>query len=96
MQAITEAAFQNNVREVAELFGWRVFTTWRSIHSPAGEPDLRLIRPPRVVFAELKSARGKLTESQRSAIALLTECPGIEVYVWRPLDWDNLVEILRG
>ena len=55
---VSEKAWQNTVRKAAEALGWRVMTTWSSKHSPKGEPDLRMIRPPRVIFAELKSANG--------------------------------------
>ena len=89
-----EKQFQVALREYAELMGWKVFATWHSIHSPKGEPDLRLVRPPRVVFAELKSERGKLTPSQAEVISLLEECPGIEVYLWRPSDWDAIERVL--
>ena len=23
------------------------------------------------------------------------ECPGVEVYIWKPSDWDEIVEVMR-
>ena len=65
---MTEKDFQAAVRDYAQLRGWRVFCTWDSRHSPAGEPDLRMARPPRVVFAELKTATGKVSDTQEHVL----------------------------
>jgi hypothetical protein len=91
---VTEKQFSQQVVGIAHLLGWTVFRTWSSRHSPAGEPDLRLIRPPRVIFAELKREKGKATALQEEALDLLRQCPGVEVALWRPSDWDNIVEVL--
>ena len=91
---VTEKAFAATVRAYAEALGWTVYWVWRSIHSPAGEPDLRLIRPPRVLFVELKSAKGKLTPAQEEARDLLMGCPGVEYYLWRPQDWPEIEKAL--
>ncbi len=61
---ITEKEFQATVRELAEAYGWTVFCTWRSKHSPAGEPDLRMIRPPRYLCVGLGYARKVLSAKQ--------------------------------
>jgi len=92
---ITEKEFQATVRGLAEAFGWTVFCTWQSRHSPAGEPDLRIIRPPRVIFAELKSEQGELTHWQDESLRLLGNCPGIETYLWRPSDLEDIERILK-
>lgn len=91
---ITEKAFQATVRAYAEAMGWTCWTTWKSFHSPAGEPDLRLIRQPRVLFVELKSAKGKLTDKQIEAMVLLQGCPGVEYYWWKPTDWPEIERVL--
>jgi hypothetical protein len=51
----TEKAFQAEVVRYARLMGWMCFFTTDSRHSPAGWPDLVLIRRRRIVFAELKA-----------------------------------------
>lgn len=54
--------------------------------------DLLLIRPPRVVWMELKSQRGKVTWGQASMIDMLRDCHQ-EVHIIRPSDWlDGTVE----
>ena len=93
-ELLSEKEFQAQVRAVAQCLGWTVFCTWNSRHSPAGEPDLRMVRSPRVIFAKLKSAKGRITPKQREALAMLKECPGIECYLWRPSNWDEIEEVL--
>jgi len=43
-EAMSEKALQANVRKLAAAHGWRAFCWWSSLHSPAGWPDLVLIR----------------------------------------------------
>lgn len=91
----SEKSFQRRVRRFAELCGWRVSVTPDSRNSPAGEPDLRLVRPPRYMLIELKSEHGRLRPEQRDMLALLKQCPGIESFVFKPSDWPRIVEVLR-
>ncbi len=101
-----EQSFQAVVVEVARLAGWRcahfrAARTDRGWRTPvtadgAGWPDLVLVRPPRIVFAELKSERGQVRSSQLEWLDVLRLLPHAEVYVWRPDDWDELVETLTG
>ena len=90
----SEKDFQQAVRDLAALLGWTVWCTWDSRRSPSGEPDLRMVRPPRVVFAELKTEKGKPTAMQIVAGTVLTQCPGVEYYLWRPGDWDEIAGVL--
>ena len=83
------------VRDLAKLFGWRRYHTWLSKGSAAGFPDEVLVRPPRLVVAELKSAVGKLTPAQEEWLELLRGVPGVEVHVWRPDDVERIAEVLR-
>lgn len=94
-QDVTEAQVQAAVRDMAEILGWTVFLTWRSIHSPKGELDLRLIKPPRVLFIECKTEKGKLTLEQKRTYDLLRQCPGVEVYIIRPSHLDAIRYILQ-
>jgi hypothetical protein len=91
----SEKHFLSRVTRLAELCGWVVWHTLDSTGTRAGEPDLRMVRPPRVVFAELKSEHGRLRLDQAQAIALLEQCPGVEMKIWRPRDWQQIVEVLR-
>jgi VRR-NUC domain len=89
----TEAQFQASVVKYAELMGWRTHHHYDSRRSSTGLPDLLLVRRPRVVWAELKSERGRLTDDQRAWIAELRAC-GQEAYIWRPSMWQDVERIL--
>lgn len=101
--AETEAQWQETVLETAHLFRWRVahFRAARTKHGWAtpvaadgkGWPDLVLVRD-RIIYAELKSARGKLTDEQREWMIALRGA-GAEFYVWTPADWGQVQEVLR-
>jgi len=93
---VTEADLREQVRDLCNLFGWKMYFSWTSIHSPRGFPDLVLAHPSKkhVIFTELKSEKGKVTEEQQEWLDILRQC-GQEVYVWRPGDFEQIVEILR-
>lgn len=92
----SERQFQAQVVDLATRLGWRPYHTWISIHSAAGFPDLVLVRAPRVIFAELKRDGASPTAAQEAWIAELRQCPGVEVHVWRPADFEAIVACLRG
>lgn len=93
---VTERDLREQVRDLCKLFGWKMYFTWRSIHSPKGMLDLLLTNRERkrVIFAELKTEKGKLTPEQQETFDDLEEC-GQEVYVWRPADIENIARLLR-
>lgn len=91
----TEKELREQVRDLCKVFGWKFYFTWTSIHSPRGMPDLILCRPPRIIFAELKTEKGHPSPHQQEWLDLLDECGGnIECYVWRPADIESIAEIL--
>ena len=92
---ITERDFTQQVRDLAQLLGWAVYHTWVAIRSPKGFPDLVMVRSPRLLFAELKSEKGTLTDAQVEWLEALRTVPGVEVYLWQPGDWDEIVRILK-
>lgn len=82
----TEADLQRIVTAYARLRGWKFYHTRYSLGSGAGYPDLTLVRE-RVVWIELKSMRGALTQAQidwRDAL----QRSGAEWHCWRP-DVEN-------
>ena len=91
----TERELQDKVIELAHVTGWLTYHTYDSRRSERGFPDLVLVRPPRMVVAELKAERGHLTDDQAVWMRALGECPGVEAYVWRPSDWDEIVRVLQ-
>ena len=88
--ALSERDFQRQVVELATLTGWRVYHTYDSRLSNPGFPDVVLVRAPRVIFAELKRERGRVTVAQGEWAGTLHACPGVEYYLWRPRDWDEV------
>jgi hypothetical protein len=89
----TEGEWMATVSDLAALQGWANYHTYDSRRSKWGFPDLCLVRPPRIIFAELKSERGRPSDAQRYWLDLLTRCP-VEAYLWRPDDWDAVQRIL--
>lgn len=90
-----EATLLAQVRQAAKLCGFLIYHTYRSNRSEPGFPDLVLCKPGRLIFAELKSATGKVTQEQATWLALLARSvPAVEVYTWRPQDFDSIVTIL--
>jgi hypothetical protein len=77
-----EAAFQQQVIEIAHIYRWRVAhfraaQTARGWRTPVeadgmGFPDLVLIRPPELIIAELKSEKGVLSLAQRGWVGELS------------------------
>lgn len=95
--AMPEKALLANVRNLATRHGFLVYHTHRSDKSEPGFPDLVLCKPGRLLFIELKSATGKVTEDQMRWLELLKRSvPGVEVYLWRPSDWPSIATILAG
>lgn len=102
---MTEAAFQQQVIELAQLLGYRVAhfrparteQGWRTPVAADGKgfPDLVLVGHGRVIFAELKSDRGRLTGDQEVWLYHLAQTPA-EAYCWRPTDFDEIQEVLRA
>jgi VRR-NUC domain len=105
-----ERSFEKQVVELAHLFGYRVAHFGAAMNAKGhyrtptrydakGFPDLVLVRsdmgdrPKRLVFAELKSDTGRLSKDQAAWIDDLAATA--EAYVWRPRDWDDIVDILR-
>jgi hypothetical protein len=92
---LTEKAFMRQVTDLATLCHWTHYHTRDSRGSVAGFPDLVLLRPPRLIFAELKRKGSWATLEQSHWLALLRQISAVEVHLWTVADWDRIVEILR-
>ena len=92
--SVPEEQFQKSVVDAAKRTGWLCYHTYRSDRSQAGFPDLVMVKPPRVIFAELKRQEGKPKPEQERWLETLGQCDGVEVYLWRPGDMDALVKVL--
>lgn len=78
-----EEQFRQAARQVARQLGYRCFHQYDSRRSDPGWPDEVWLRPPRLIFAELKAPRGEYTEEQRDTLELLQRIDGVEVYAIR-------------
>jgi hypothetical protein len=78
-----ETRLQLRVIDLAARLGWRAYHTHDSRRSVRGFPDLVLVKPPRVVFVELKVGRKQLTDSQRAWMADLERCSEVDAFVLR-------------
>lgn len=94
--SFAERHLQAAVERLAGLLGWTYMHCrpavdrsgrWSTpLSGMPGFPDLVLVRPPRLVFAELKAERGRLTAEQEHWLDVLRQA-GAEVYVWKPKNW---------
>jgi len=93
---VTEKHFRQQIIDLARLYGWKCYFSWTSIHSPRGFPDLCLCKPPRLVFAELKTMAktSQPSPEQIECLNVLADTPQCEVFLWRPSDWDVIQEVL--
>jgi hypothetical protein len=105
---VTEAEWQAQVIELAQLLGWRHLHVRRSIGKGRswvtatnvdGWPDLFLwnVRRPGagLVALELKSDAGKPTAEQVQVLAEL-EAAGVRTMIARPSDLDAVHAMLRA
>jgi hypothetical protein len=100
---VTEAQFTGTVIHAARVLNWRVahFRPARTAHGwrtpvqgdGVGWPDLVCVRKDRLVFAELKAPRGKVTPAQQQWLEDLGRCA--ETYLWREADWERIEAVLR-
>jgi hypothetical protein len=103
---ISEAAFTAQLLELCHTLGWymvhfRAARTSRGWRTPIqgdgiGYPDTCLFSPSqkRIVWAELKRDSCKPTPEQL-AWGEVIKATGHEWYLWKPKDFDSIVEILR-
>lgn len=98
--SLDEATFTGWVLDLARLHGWmcchfrpaRTRAGWRTaVQGDPGAPDVLLCRRGVVIFAELKTNKGRLRPEQEMWIANL----GAFGRVWRPRDADSILAELR-
>jgi hypothetical protein len=116
-RSMSERQFQKAVIEMAQRLGWRVAwfpdEGYRELVKAgrfdalpdAGYPDLTLVRigggRARLIFAELKSARGRLRPEQEAWCEALVAVEGaapwtVSYRVWKPHQMDEIEETLRS
>jgi len=112
----SEKEFQSQIIDLAHRLGWYIVhfrpamtkDGWRTPvqGDGAGFFDCIMFKPPRIIFAELKSEKGKLTKGfftkrrytmgEEDWLEVLQRCQAVETYVWRPTDFETIVRILQG
>jgi len=101
----TETDFLSQVVDLAHLCGWKVHHSrpaWTAegyrtpIQGDVGFLDLTLVHEERklLIFAELKSEKGRLTLAQELWIRAL-RAAGQIVHIWCPSQWEEIVATLR-
>ena len=106
--SVSEADFQRAVCDALTLFNWRwthfrPANTGRGWRTPlSGSPgffDIVAVRRGAVLFIELKGERGKVAPEQWDwHIEVNTDTdlhPTTQAYVFRPSDWDQVLEVLK-
>lgn len=101
---MSEDEFQKWVVDLAKLRGWLFYHTHDSRRSAEGFPDLVLVRNGVLIFAELKTQKGRQTLKQKEWDRALCEveekscwrqCDNVWMFLWRPSMMEEIEEILR-
>jgi hypothetical protein len=101
---VSEESFQRTVIDLATRLGWLVHAErkaqskkgWRTpIQGDKGFPDIVFVHKIRksIIVAELKSNTGVTSLEQKIWIKRLRES-GIEIYIWKPKDFEFIKERL--
>lgn len=98
--SMSEATLQTNVLGLARILGWHQYHTYDSRKSNPGFPDLFLAheKQRRLVFAELKTERGRQKGPQKEWERVLRAVGAAEFYLWRPTAWldGSITRILQA
>jgi hypothetical protein len=103
---VSEELFQKQLVRAARLLGWNHMharrskgrnNKWTTATNVTGWPDLFLWHETqqRAIAAELKTDIGRVSHEQRAVLDSLAHA-GIETYVWRPRDWDQVLATLKA
>jgi hypothetical protein len=103
---MTEREFQRAVMDLAQLCGWETLHVRTSMQAnryltatsgtmAKGWPDLVLVKGRRLIFAELKSDKGRPRSEQVRVMSVLNllappSDPNLKVVLWRPSDWPTI------
>jgi hypothetical protein len=82
---MTESELQTAVTEMCTWLGLRYYHTHDSRRSNPGFPDLVIVGPSGVLFAELKSQHGRIRPDQKHWLHDL-RAAGAQVALWFPDD----------
>ena len=66
---MSERALMEYVIDLCKLAKWTFFHDHDSRRNPAGLPDLIMVKDGRLIFAELKTEKSKLSDAQNKWLA---------------------------
>ena len=99
-----EKEFATQVEHLLNLYGWRwchfepairQSGEWATaLRGHKGLPDYVAVRDGRLIFAEIKGDRGRLTPDQTEWITRLRQVHDVRVETWWPEDLPDLKTIL--
>jgi hypothetical protein len=105
---LREAAFQRQVIDLLHVHGWRV-AHFRGVRvqrknggvyhqtpvqgDGSGFPDVIAVRGGRIIVAELKCGRNRLTQEQKVWLDCF-RLAGVPAYEWRPELWAEIEKVL--
>jgi hypothetical protein len=91
---MTEAQLQRKILDLCAYLHLRVFHSTDSRRdTSAGFPDLVIVGPGGIVYAELKSQRGRVKPEQFAWLEALSQ--HALALVWRPSDWTFIEATLK-
>lgn len=89
-----EIELQRRVEALLAVHGWTYLHVRDARRQNLkGFPDILACRGDRLLAAELKTKRGKVTPDQLHWLAVL-KAAGVEAFLWRPADWPQIEEVL--
>ena len=94
----SERAFQKSVERECKVYGWDYYhiSDSRTVSAACGKgfPDLVIMRPPYLMFVELKLEHNQPTDDQKRWIIGLRNC-GQESFVLTPNRFEEFISVLR-
>ena len=87
----SEQQFQDTIIALLKMLGLKYYHPYWSTFSPEGFPDLVIVGRRGLLYRELKTEVGKVSDEQSRWVAALREA-GQDADVWRPADWPERIQ----
>lgn len=96
LHEVSEKVSMQQVLDLATLQGWLTYHTYDSRRSSPGFPDVVMVRGKHLLFAELKSEKGKFSQPQKQWLEALAKVETVSSHLWKPHDFDEIMVVLKG
>lgn len=90
-----ERDFQRRITDLCNWLNLRWYHPNDSRRDKPGFPDLVIVGPAGLLFAEVKTDTGVVRDEQTAWLFGL-QLAGAEAHVWRPRDWPEVESRLRA